>query len=74
MEKETHHHYTDQGRYEYYRKCRISGKTVSEFARDNGIKRGTRKLEDRSVSKLLLWLGSRQQNKTNGGIWKKKWK
>ena len=54
MEKETHHHYTDQERYEYYRKCRIFGKTVSEFARDNGIKRGTRKLEDRSVSKLLL--------------------
>lgn len=28
-------------------------------------------MEDRSVSKLLLCLGPRQQNKTNGGIWKK---
>lgn len=43
MEKETHHHYTNQERFEYCRKCRISGKTVSEFARDNGIKRGTLK-------------------------------
>ena len=39
--EEKHHYYTDQERYEYCRKCKISGKTVSEFARENGIKRGT---------------------------------
>lgn len=33
--------YTDQERYEYCRKCKLSGKTVSEFAKENGIKRGT---------------------------------
>ncbi len=35
---------------------------------------GIRKLENRSVSKLLLWLGSRQLYKTNGGICLKKLK
>lgn len=28
---EKHKYYTDQERYEHCRKCRISGKTISEF-------------------------------------------
>lgn len=39
--KEKHHYYTDQERYEYCRKCKLSDKTVSEFAKENGIKRET---------------------------------
>lgn len=40
-EQERHRYYTDQERYEYCRKCKISGKTISEFARENGINRCT---------------------------------
>ena len=40
-EQERHCYYTDQERYEYCRKCKISGKTISEFARENGINRCT---------------------------------
>lgn len=32
--QEKHHYYTDQERYEYCRKCKLSGKTISEFARE----------------------------------------
>lgn len=38
---EKHHYYTDQERYEYCRRCKISGKTVSEFAKENNINRTT---------------------------------
>jgi transposase-like protein len=41
MKTETHRYFTDQERYEHCRKCRLSGKTVSEYARENGINRGT---------------------------------
>ena len=40
---ETHRHYTDQERYEHCRKCRLSGLTVSEYARRNGLSRSTLK-------------------------------
>ena len=39
--QEKHHYYTDQERYEYCRKCKLSGKTISEFARENGLCRST---------------------------------
>ena len=38
---ERHKYYTDQERYEHCRKCRILGKTISEYARENGINRAT---------------------------------
>ena len=38
---EKHKYYTDQERYEHCRRCRISGKTVTEYARENGINRAT---------------------------------
>ncbi len=38
---EKHKYYTDQERYEHCRKCRLSGKTIAEYAKENGIKRGT---------------------------------
>ena len=38
---EKHVYYTDQERYEHCRKCRLSNKTVSEYARENGINRAT---------------------------------
>ena len=38
---EKHKYYTNQERYEHCRKCRISGKTRSEYARENGINRTT---------------------------------
>ena len=34
-------YYTDVERYEHCRKCKISGKSVSEYARENGINRST---------------------------------
>ncbi len=33
--------YTDQERYEWCRKCKISGDSINKFARNNGISRGT---------------------------------
>ena len=39
--QEKHHYYTDQERYEYCRKCKLSGKTISEFARENVLCRST---------------------------------
>lgn len=36
-----HKYYTDQERYEHCRKCRISGKTISEYASENGLNRTT---------------------------------
>ena len=39
--QEKHHYYTDQERYEYCRKCKLSGKTISGFARENGLCRST---------------------------------
>ena len=39
--QEKHHYYTDQERYEYCRKCKLSRKTISEFARENGLCRST---------------------------------
>ena len=39
--QEKHHYYTDQERYEYCRKCKVSGKTISEFAKENGLCRST---------------------------------
>lgn len=41
MRKEQHKRYTDQERYEHCRKYRISGKTLSEYARENEINRST---------------------------------
>ena len=41
IEKAKKRFYTDQERYEWCRKCKISGKTVTAFARDNGINRET---------------------------------
>lgn len=38
---EKHKYYTDQERYEHCRKCRLSGKTVSQYALENGINRAT---------------------------------
>lgn len=38
---EKHKHYTDQERYEHCRKCRISGKTITEYAKEEGINRST---------------------------------
>lgn len=38
---EKHKHYTDQERYEYCRLCRLSGKSVSQYARENGLNRAT---------------------------------
>ena len=35
--QEKYHYYTDQERYEYCRKCKLSGKTISEFAQENGL-------------------------------------
>ena len=35
--QEKHHYYTDQERYEYCRKCKLSRKTISEFAQENGL-------------------------------------
>ncbi|HBD05910.1 MAG TPA: hypothetical protein DCY93_00675 [Firmicutes bacterium] len=40
---EKHVFYTDQERYEHCRRCRLSGKSVSQYARDNGINRSTLK-------------------------------
>lgn len=40
---EKHHHYTDQERYEHCRKHKLSGLSVSEYARQNGLKRSTLK-------------------------------
>lgn len=34
-------YYTDQERYEYVRKWKLSGLTVSEYARENGLCRST---------------------------------
>ena len=39
--QEKHHYYTDQERYDYCRKCKLSGKTISEFVRENGLSRST---------------------------------
>ena len=39
--KETHKRFTDQERYEYCRKYKISGLSVSEYARQNGLNRTT---------------------------------
>ena len=38
---ERHRYYTDQERYEFCRRYKISGKTISEFAKENNIKRTT---------------------------------
>ncbi len=38
---EKHKYYTDQERYEHCRKCRISGKTITEYASENGLNRTT---------------------------------
>ena len=38
---EKHRYYTDQERYEFCRRYKISGKTISEFARENNINRTT---------------------------------
>ena len=38
---EKHRYYTDQERYEFCRRYKISGKTISEFAKENNIKRTT---------------------------------
>lgn len=34
-------HYTDQERYEHCRRCRISGKSISEYAKEVGVNRTT---------------------------------
>ena len=34
-------YYTDQERYEWCRRCKISGKSVTAFANENGIARST---------------------------------
>mgnify|MGYP004480372389 CR=1 FL=1 len=34
-------YYTDQERYEFCRRCKISGQTINEFAKENGICRST---------------------------------
>ena len=39
--QEKHHYYTDHKRYEYCRKCKLLLKTISEFARENGLCRST---------------------------------
>ena len=39
--KETHKRFTDQERYEHCRKYKISGLSVSEYARQNGLNRNT---------------------------------
>lgn len=39
--KETHKRFTDQERYEHCRKYKISGLSVSEYARQNGLNRTT---------------------------------
>lgn len=41
MRKEQNKRYTDQIRYEHCRKYRITGKTLSEYARENEINRST---------------------------------
>ena len=38
---ETHKRFTDQERYEHCRKYKISGLSVSEYARQNGLNRTT---------------------------------
>lgn len=38
---EKHKHYTDQERYEHCRRCRLSGKSVSQYAKENGLNRAT---------------------------------
>ena len=38
---EKHKHYTDQERYEHCRKYKLSGKSITEYARENGINRCT---------------------------------
>ena len=38
---EKHRYYTDQERYEFCRRYKICGKTISEFARENNINRTT---------------------------------
>ena len=39
--KEKHHYYSDQERYEHCRKHRLSGLSISEYARRNNLKRST---------------------------------
>ncbi len=39
--EEKHHHYSDQERYEHCRKHRLSGLSVSEYARKNNLNRNT---------------------------------
>ena len=39
--KETHKRFTDQERYEHCRKFKISGLSVAEYARQNGLNRST---------------------------------
>ena len=39
--KETHKRFTDQERYEHCRKYKISGLSVSEYAKQNGLNRTT---------------------------------
>ena len=39
--KETHKRFTDQERYEHCRKFKISGLSLAEYARQNGLNRST---------------------------------
>ena len=51
---ETHKYYTDQERYEHCRKYKLSGKSMSEYARENGI----------NISTFRDWVGA--YNNING--------
>jgi len=41
VKKKKKKYYTDLERYEWCRKCKLSSKSVSEFARDNNLSRAT---------------------------------